>query len=108
MDPRCNGPSLTDDNYSGRSEHTITDFRPGVAEVLSSEMTHGMTQIGFPHLTHTTVNSVCDEVDAEAHKIFNSRQVHCCCCMMAAYFEMENWIDHIEDETLFGCLFETG
>ena len=108
MDPRYNGPSLTDDNYSDRSAQTITDFRPGVAEVLSLEMTHGMTQIGVPHLTHTMINSVCDEVDAEAHKNFNSRQVHCCCCMMAAYFEMENWIDHLEDETLFGCLFETG
>ena len=108
MDPRYKGPSLTDNNYSGRSVHTITDFRPGVAEVLSSEITHGMTQIRVPHLTHTTVNSVCNEVDAEAHKTFNSRQVHYCCCMMAAHFEMEKWIDHLEDETLFGWLFETG
>ena len=42
MDPRYNGPSLTDDNYSDRSAQTITDFRPGVAEVLSLEMTHGI------------------------------------------------------------------
>ena len=68
MDPRYNGPSLTDDNYSGRSAHTIADFRRGVAEVFSLEMTHGMTQIGDPHLAHTMINSECD-VDAEAHKI---------------------------------------
>ena len=27
--------------------------------------------------------------------------------MMAAYFKREDWFDHLEDETLFGCLFET-
>ena len=68
MDPRYKRPSLTDDNCSGRSVHTIADCRPGVAEVLSLEMTHGMTQIGGPHLTHTMVNSECGEVDA-AHEI---------------------------------------
>ena len=27
---------------------------------------------------------------------------------MTAFFKREDWIDHLEDETLFGCLFETG
>ena len=27
--------------------------------------------------------------------------------MMAAYFEKEDWIDHLEDEALFECLFKT-
>ena len=75
--------------------------------MLSSEMTLGMSHIGVPYSTHATFNSVCERVEAEAHKNFNSRQVHCCCCMRAAYY-MEDWMDHLEDETLFGCSFETG
>ena len=88
--------------------HTATDLGPRVAEVLSSEMTHGMTQVGVPHFTHATINSVCNGVDAVTHTNLNSRSVHCYCCMMAAYIEREDWIDHLEDETLFGCLFEVG
>ena len=107
MDPKYSGPSITDDNYSGRNVHTTTDIEPGAAEVLPSEMTHGMSQIGVPHSIHATFKSVCEGVDADAHKNFNGRQVHCCCCMRAAYY-MEDWMDHLEDETLFGCLFETG
>ena len=107
-DPWYNGPSFTDDNSSGRNVHTATDLGPRVAEVFSSESTHGMTQVGVPHFTHATINSVCDGVDAVAHTNFKSRSVHCCCCMMAAYIEREDWIDHLEDGTLFGCLFETG
>ena len=107
-DPWYNGPSFTDDNSSGRNVHTATDLGPRVAEVFSLELTHGMTQVGVPHFTHATINSVCDGVDAVAHTNFKSRSVHCCCCMMAAYIEREDWIDHLEDGTLFGCLFETG
>ncbi|MEW8546534.1 MAG: reverse transcriptase domain-containing protein [Candidatus Thiodiazotropha sp.] len=106
-DPESSGPNIIDDNHSGRNVHTITDLEPGVAEVLSSEMSHGMSQIGVPHFTHAMLNAVCDGVDAEAHKIISSRQVHCCCCRRAAYY-MEEWWDHLEDGTLFGCLFETG
>ena len=83
---------------------TITSLGPGVAEVLSSEMSHGMTQIGVPHFTHAMLNSVCDGVDAETHKIICCHQVHCCCCKIAANTE-DCW-DLFEDETLFGCLFE--
>ena len=83
---------------------TITSLGPGVAEVLSSEMSHGMTQIGVPHFSHAMLNSVCDGVDAETHKIFCCHQEHCCCCKIAANTE-DCW-DLFEDETLFGCLFE--
>ena len=72
--------------------------------MLSSEMSHGMTQIGVPHFTHAMLNSVCDGVDAETHKIICCHQVHCCCCKIAANTE-DCW-DLFEDETLFGCLFE--
>ena len=104
MDPRYSGPGITAQNSD---VHTTTDFEPGAAEVLSSEMTHEMSQIGVPHSTHAAFNSVCEGVDAEAHKNFSSCQVHCCCCTRAAYY-MEDWMDHPEDERLFGCLFETG
>ena len=63
------GPSFTDDNTSGRNVHTTTDLGQRVAEVLSFELTHGMTEVGVPHFTHATINSVCDGVDAVAHKI---------------------------------------
>ena len=33
--------------------------------MLSSEMSHGMSQIGVPHFTHAMRNAVCDEVDAQ-------------------------------------------
>ena len=61
---------------------------------------------GFPHFTHAMRNAVCDGVDAEAHKIFYCRHVHGCCCERAAYYA-EDWWDHFEDETLFGCLFDS-
>ena len=104
-DPEYNGPLITDDDFSGRSVHTTTCLEPGVAEVLSTEMSHGMSQIGVPHFTHAVRNAVCDGVDAEAPKFFNSRHVHGCCCERAAYYA-EDWWDHFEDETLFGCLFD--
>ena len=74
--------------------------------MLFSEMSHGMSQIGVPHFTHAMHNAVCDGVDAEAHKMFNSRHVHGCCCESAAYYA-EDWCDHFEDETLFVCLFDS-
>ena len=71
--------------------------------VLSSEVSHGMSPIGVSHFTHATRNAVCDGVDAEAHKIFNSRHVHGCCCERAAYYA-EDWWDHFEAETLFDLI----
>ena len=88
---------------SGSVALTATSLGPGVAEVLSSEMSHGMTQIGVPHFTLAMLNSVCDGVDAETHKIICCHQVHCCCCKIAANSE-DCW-DLFEDKTLFGCLF---
>ena len=35
--------------------------------MLSSEMSHGMTQIRVPEFKHAMLNSVCDGVDAETH-----------------------------------------
>ena len=107
--PAHAGPISTDD--SGSIALTTTSLGHGVAEVLSKEMPPGTTQIGVPHFRHTTPNSVCDVVDAEAHKIVNGRHVHCCCCR--SIFEMSakntgDWWDHLEDGTLFGCLFEAG
>ena len=57
MDPKYSGPSITAQNSD---VHTTTDFEPGAAEVLSSEMTHEMSQIGVPHSTHAAFNSVCE------------------------------------------------
>ena len=37
--------------------HTTTCLRPGVAEVLFSEMSHGMSQDGAPHFMHAMLNS---------------------------------------------------
>ena len=67
-DPEYNGRYITDDDFSGRSVHTTTCLEPGVAEVLSTEMSHGMSQIGVPHFTHAVRNAVCDGVDAELTK----------------------------------------
>ena len=103
------GPISTDD--SGSIALTTTSLGHGVAEVLSKEMPPGTTQIGVPHFRHTTPNSVCDGVDAEAHKIVNGRHVHCCCCRSICEMSAKNtgdWWDHLEDGTLFGCLFEAG
>ena len=86
-DPEYNGPYITDDDFSGRSVHTTTCLEPGVAEVLSSEMSHGMSQIGVPHFTHAMRNAVCDGVDTEAHKIIDSRHVNCCCERTACYHD---------------------
>ena len=51
--------------------------------MLSSEMPHGVSQIEVPHYMHAMHNAVFDGVDAEAHKIFNSRHVQYCCCERA-------------------------
>ena len=81
---------------------------PGVAEVLSLEMTHGNYQTGVPHFTHAWNNSVCGGVDAEAHKIIDKcRHRSCYCCQVTADY-IEDWIDLFEDGPLFGCLFENG
>ncbi|MEW8544975.1 MAG: reverse transcriptase domain-containing protein [Candidatus Thiodiazotropha sp.] len=104
-DPEDDGPFINDDNISGGRALPTTCLGPGAAEVLSTEMTHGMSQIGVPHFTHATLKTVCAGVDAEAHKIIDSRHVHCCCCGMTACCTGD-WWDHFEDETLFGCLFE--
>ena len=73
--------------------------------MLFSEMSHGMSQIGVPHFMHAKYYSVCNGVDAEAHKITHSRHSYCCCCRRAACCE-EDWLDHFEDGSVFGCLFE--
>ncbi|MCG8078348.1 MAG: Ty3/Gypsy family RNase HI domain-containing protein, partial [Candidatus Thiodiazotropha taylori] len=102
--PEHHGPTYNDDQFSGRHAQPTTYLGPRVAEVLSPEMSHGMSQIGVPHFTHATLNSVCDGVDAKTHKIFNSRHIHCC-CKIAAH-STEDWLDNFESESLFGCLFE--
>ena len=103
--PESNGPDVTDDNVSGSHVHTTTCLGPGVAEMLSSEMSHGMSQDGVPDFMHATLNSVSNGVDANAHKISSSRHVHCCCCERATFYA-EDWWDHFENGTLFGCLFD--
>ena len=86
-DPEFNGPSITDDDYRGCGAHTSTCLGPRAAEVLSSEMSHGTSQIGVPHFTHAMPNSVCDGMDAEAHEIIKSRHIYyCCCCTGAARY----------------------
>ena len=68
-DPEHVGPIITDDNFSGRRALTTTCLGPRVAEVLSSEMTHGMSQDGVPHFMHATLKSACTGVDANTHEI---------------------------------------
>ena len=72
--------------------------------MLSSEMTHGMSQDGVPHFMHATLKSVCTGVDANTHEILGSRHVQCCCERAECY--REDWLDHFEDGTLIGCLFD--
>ena len=103
-DPEFKGPEITDDQNIGRSDQSTSYLETGVAEVLSSEMSHGMSQIGVPHFMHARIGDVCYGVDAEAHKILEWRQVHCICCHEAAS-DVDYW-DHFADGTLFGCLFE--
>ena len=104
--PEHGGPIMTDDSFGGRRELTTTCFGPRVAEVLSSEMTHGMSQDGVPHFMHATLKSVCTGVDANTHEISVSRHVQCCCERAECY--REDWLDCFEDGTLFGCLFDLG
>ena len=108
--PDVKGPVICDDIYvSDRLACSITpSLGPGVAEVLSLEMTHGNYQTGVPHFTHASNNSVCGGVDAEAHKIIDKcRHTSCYCCEVTADY-IEDWIDLFEDGPLFGCLFENG
>ena len=98
---------FTDDNSSGRNVHTTTDFGPRAAEVSSEKESHGISCHGVPHSAHASTRSVCVGAEARLTKFF-CRSVHCCCCINAAYYEMEDWIDRLEDDSLFGCLFETG
>lgn len=104
-DPESKGPDIIDDDFGGRRVHPTTCLGPRAAEVLSSERSHGMSQDGVPHFMHATLKSVCNGVDANAHEISSSRHVHCCCCERAAYYS-EDWWDHLENGTLFGCLFD--
>ena len=104
--PEHGGPIMTDDSLGGRRELTTTCFGPRVAEVLSSEMTHGMSQDGVPHFMHATLKSVCTGVDANTHEISVSRHVQCCCERAECY--REDWLDCFEGGTLFGCLFDLG
>lgn len=71
-------------------------------------MSQGMSQIGVPHFMHAKIYSMCNGVDAEAHEIIHSCQTYCCCCCRRAACYVEDWQDHFEDGTLFGCLFEAG
>ena len=86
--PGVEGPVICDDIYvSDRLACSITpSLGPGVAEVLSLEMTHGNYQTGVPHFTHASNNSVCEVTEDY----------------------IEDWIDLCEDGPLFGCLFENG
>ena len=65
-----------DIEVSGRLARTFTpSLGPGVAEVLSSYMTHGTQQINGPHFTHTMSN--CGGVVAEAYKTIDEcRHTH--------------------------------
>ncbi|MCG8078588.1 MAG: DDE-type integrase/transposase/recombinase, partial [Candidatus Thiodiazotropha taylori] len=105
-DPAFTGPSIADDDIRGSEAHTSICLGPGAAEVLSSEMLHGMTQFGVPHFKHATINSVCDGVDAEAHEILETRQAYDCYCCKTTACYIEDWWDQFEDGTLFGNLFE--
>ena len=93
-DPEFNGPNITDNDYRGCGAHTSACLGPRAAEVLSLEMSHGTSQIGDPHFTHAVLNSVCDGVDAEAHKIIKSRHIYDCCCCTRATRYPEDWLNH--------------
>ena len=105
-DPELIGSSITDDDFHGSDAHTTLCLGPGVAEMLSSEMSHEMSQIGVPHFRHATIFSVCNRVDAEAHELVHSRHAYCCCCCRRVACYVEICLDHPEDGSLFRCLFE--
>ena len=104
--PGVKGPVICDDIYvSDRLACSITpSLGPGVAEMLSLEMTHGNYQTCVPHFT--PASNECGRVDAEAHKIIDKcRHTSCYCCDVTADY-IEDWIDLFEEGHFFWCLFE--
>ena len=67
-------------------------------------MSHSLSQEVFHHSMHVMPNSVWNRV--RTHGIINGCHSWCCCIRTACY--REDWMDHVEDMSLFGCLFETG
>ena len=103
-DPEFSGPSIIDDNFLGRTDLSTMSLEPGLTEVLSPEMSRSLSQEGVHHSMHAMSHSVWNGVGT--HEIINGCHSCCCCIRTASYGE--DWMDHVEDMSLFGCLFETG
>ena len=103
-DPEFSGPSIIDDNFLGRTDPSTMSLEPGLTEVLSPEMSRSLSQEGVHHSMHAMSHSVWNGVGT--HEITNGCH-SCCCCIRTANYG-EDWMDHVEDMSLFGCLFETG
>ena len=103
-DPEFSGPSIIDDNVLGRTDHSTMSLEPGLTEVLSPEMSRSLSQGGVHHSMHAMPHSVSNGVGT--NEIIGG--CHSCCCCLNTTCYRENWMDHVEDMSLFGCLFETG
>ena len=103
-DPEFSGPSIIDDNFLGRTDLSTMSLEPGLTEVLSPGMSRSLSQEGVHHSMHAMSHSVWNGVGT--HEIINGCY-SCCCCIRSASYR-DYWMDHVEDMSLFGCLFETG
>ena len=103
-DPEFSGPSIIDENVLGRTDHSTMSLEPGLTEVLSPEMSRSLSQEGVHHSMHAMPHSVWNGVGT--HEIIDG--CHSCCCCLRTTCYREDWMDHVEDMSLFGCLFETG
>ena len=77
--PDVKGSVICDDSYvSDRLACSITpSLGPGVAEVLSLEMTHGNYQTGVPHFTHASVKELPSGKLASDHSKCIKRETTC-------------------------------
>ena len=110
-DPVLNGPSILDDNLvNGGTDQSTSCLEPRSVEVSSLETSYGMSKVGDPRCMGTADDSVHSGVDAESYEVIESCQLCCCCCCCCgrtACYD-EDWMDQVEDSSLFGCLFENG
>ena len=96
------GPKGIDNILCGSSASTPTSLDRGVTSVVSNEMTlRNVTGCGPSPIVSCLRTNVVDE---RTHKInYTSCPPDFYC--QEADSELDDWMDHFEDESLFGCLF---
>ena len=96
------GPKGIDNILCGSSASTPTSLDRGVTSVVSNEMTlRDVTGCGPSPIVSCLRTNVVDE---RTHKInYTSCPPDFYC--QEADSELDDWMDHFEDESLFGCLF---